>query len=73
VRNRFRLITMITLSAILMLMPLALGAGLGMQQPLAIAVISGLLVQVPLVLLAMSRSDPGRAQKSTRGANGFAR
>jgi multidrug efflux pump subunit AcrB len=73
VRNRFRLITMITLSAILMLMPLALGAGLEMQQPLAIAVISGLLVQVPPVLLAMPRLDPGRAQKSTRGASGFAR
>ena len=63
---------MITLSAILMLMPLALGAGLGMQQPLAIAVISGLLVQVPLVLLAMPRADPA-APKSPREEQAAAR
>ena len=46
---------MTTLAAILTLMPLALaiGAGSGMQQPLAIAIISGLLAQFPLVLLAM--------------------
>jgi multidrug efflux pump subunit AcrB len=37
------------------LLPLALdlGQGAGMQQPLAIAIISGLLVQFPLVLLAL--------------------
>jgi multidrug efflux pump subunit AcrB len=54
-RNRFRPIAMTTLAAILTLMPLALalGQGSGMQQPLAIATISGLLVQFPLVLLAM--------------------
>ena len=54
-RNRFRPIAMTTLAAILTLMPLALalGQGSGMQQPLAIAIISGLLVQFPLVLLAM--------------------
>lgn len=46
---------MTTLAAILALMPLALGLGQGsaMQQPLAIAIISGLIVQMPLVLLAM--------------------
>ena len=46
---------MTTLAAILTLMPLALaiGAGSGMQQPLAVAIISGLIVEFPLVLLAM--------------------
>lgn len=46
---------MTTLAAILTLLPLALaiGAGSGMQQPLAIAIISGLIVEFPLVLLAM--------------------
>lgn len=54
-RNRLRPIVMTTLAAILTLMPLALGLGEGggMQQPLAIAIISGLLVQVPLVLLIL--------------------
>ncbi|HEY8011989.1 MAG TPA: efflux RND transporter permease subunit, partial [Rudaea sp.] len=54
-RNRLRPITMTTLAAILTLMPLALalGQGSGMQQPLAIAIIAGLLIQYPLVLLAM--------------------
>lgn len=53
--NRLRPITMTTLAAILTLLPLALGLGrgAGMQQPLAIAIISGLLVQFPLVLLAL--------------------
>lgn len=40
----------------LTLLPLALalgGAGTAMQQPLAIAIISGLFVAVPLVLLVM--------------------
>jgi len=32
---------------------LALGEGSQMQQPLAVAIIAGLLVQVPLVLLVM--------------------
>ena len=46
---------MTTLAAILTLMPLALanGQGSGIQQPLAIAIIAGLLLQYPLVLLAM--------------------
>lgn len=53
--NRLRPIAMTTLAAILTLMPLALdlGQGAGMQQPLAVAIISGLLVQFPLVLLAL--------------------
>jgi multidrug efflux pump subunit AcrB len=53
--NRLRPITMTTLAAVLALLPLALGWGQGsaMQQPLAIAIISGLLVQVPLVILVM--------------------
>jgi multidrug efflux pump subunit AcrB len=50
-----RPIVMTTLAAILTLAPLAfaLGQGSEMQQPLAIAIISGLIVQLPLVLLAM--------------------
>jgi multidrug efflux pump subunit AcrB len=54
-RNRLRPITMTTLAAILTLAPLALaiGQGSGIQQPLAIAIIAGLLLQFPLVLLAM--------------------
>ena len=54
-KNRMRPITMTTLAAILTLMPLALAVGRGsqMQQPLAIAIISGLIVALPLVLLVM--------------------
>jgi len=53
--NRLRPITMTTLAAILTLLPLALdiGQGAGMQQPLAVAIIAGLLVQFPLVLLGL--------------------
>lgn len=53
--NRMRPITMTTLAAILALMPLAfsLGQGSAMQQPLAVAIISGLLVQIPLVTIVM--------------------
>jgi multidrug efflux pump subunit AcrB len=53
--NRMRPIAMTTLAAILTLLPLAfaLGRGSEMQQPLAIAIISGLVVQLPLVLLFM--------------------
>ncbi len=52
---RMRPILMTTIIAILALMPLALGIGTGstMQQPLAIAIISGLLFAIPLVLLVM--------------------
>jgi CzcA family heavy metal efflux pump len=54
-QNRMRPITMTTLAAILTLLPLAfaLGQGSEMQQPLAVAIISGLLVQLPLVLGVM--------------------
>jgi len=54
-RNRLRPITMTTLAAILTLLPLALaiGRGSGMQQPLAISIIAGLLLQYPMVLVAM--------------------
>ena len=53
--NRMRPIAMTTFATILALLPLALGIGQGsaMQQPLAIAIISGLFVQLPLVLLAL--------------------
>jgi multidrug efflux pump subunit AcrB len=54
-RNRLRPITMTTLAAILTLMPLAfaIGQGSAIQQPLAISIIAGLLLQFPIVLLAM--------------------
>jgi multidrug efflux pump subunit AcrB len=46
---------MTTLAAILTLLPLAfaIGEGSGMQQPLAIAIRSGFIVQFPLVLFAL--------------------
>lgn len=52
---RLRPILMTALGAILALMPLALGIGLGaqMQQPLAIAVIGGFVVGLPLLLFAL--------------------
>jgi CzcA family heavy metal efflux pump len=53
--NRMRAITMTTLAAILALLPLALGLGQGaaMQQPLAIAIIAGLIAQLPMVLIIL--------------------
>ncbi len=53
--HRLRAILMSTIAAILTLAPLALAIGRGsqMQQPLAIAIIAGMLVAVPLVLVAM--------------------
>lgn len=53
--NRLRPITMTTLAFFLALIPLALAMGQGsqMQQPLAIAIISGLLVQIPLIVIVM--------------------
>ena len=54
-RGRARAILMSTIAAVLTLLPLALAIGRGaqMQQPLAIAIISGMLMAVPLVLVAM--------------------
>ncbi len=54
-KNRSRPIAMTTLAAILALSPLALGLGEGaaMLQPLAIAIVSGLVVQFPLVLVGL--------------------
>ncbi len=54
-QQRLRPIAMTTLAAILTLLPLALalGQGAAMQQALAIAIISGLCLQLPLVLLVM--------------------
>jgi multidrug efflux pump subunit AcrB len=53
--NRMRPIVMTTIAAIFALLPLALGIGAGaeMLQPLAIALIFGLMIQVPLVLLLL--------------------
>lgn len=53
--HRLRPIIMTSLIAILALLPLAFGLGTGaeMQTPLAIAIISGLVAAVPLVLLLM--------------------
>ena len=54
--NRLRPITMSTLAMVLALLPLGAaisGSGDQMLQPLAIAIIADILVQLPLVLLAM--------------------
>src|SRR6266478_5037153 len=53
--NRMRAILMTAFAAILALLPLALGIGHGaaMQQPLAIAIISGLIFSLPLVLIVL--------------------
>ena len=54
-KNRMRPIAMTTFAAIFALLPLALGIGKGsaMLTPLAIAIISGLAVQIFLVLLVL--------------------
>jgi len=46
---------MTALGAIIALMPLALGAGTGaqMHQPLAIAVIGGFIIALPLLLIVL--------------------
>src|SRR5437016_6925338 len=53
--NRMRAISMTTFAAILASLPLALGIGQGsaMQQPLAIAIIAGLIFSLPLVLIVL--------------------
>ncbi|MGN6480172.1 efflux RND transporter permease subunit [Luteibacter sp.] len=55
VRTRLRPITMTTLAAILTLLPLvfALGQGSDLQQPLAVAIVAGLLLQFPMVLVVL--------------------
>jgi multidrug efflux pump subunit AcrB len=65
--GRLRAITMTTAAAILALLPLAVdwGHSAGMLQPLAIAIVTGLVVQLPLVLgvlpalLVLARATPG--------------
>ncbi|TAN07653.1 MAG: efflux RND transporter permease subunit [Rhodanobacteraceae bacterium] len=54
-RNRMRAILMSAIAMILTLLPLAMALGRGsqMQQPLAIAIISGMLAAPPLVLVVM--------------------
>jgi multidrug efflux pump subunit AcrB len=54
--NRLRPITMSAFAMILALLPLATaisGTGDQMLQPLAIAIIAGIIVQLPLVLLGI--------------------
>lgn len=53
--NRMRAITMTTAAAILALLPLAIdyGGTAGMLRPLAMAIITGLVVQLPLVLVVL--------------------
>ena len=71
--HRLRAITMTTLAAILALLPLALDLGhsAGLLRPLAIAIIAGLAVQLPLVLIVLPmflmllRVDPQRSAGSS--------
>jgi multidrug efflux pump subunit AcrB len=74
--NRLRPIAMTTLAAILALLPLAVALGGGsMERPLAVAIISGLVAQGPLVLLAMpaifkllgGASEPASLQSEAPG------
>ena len=70
--DRFRPIAMTTIAAILALMPLglALGQGSAMLKPLAIAIISGLIVQIPLVLWVMPVAYAGLRRKPASGDRG---
>lgn len=54
-RHRLRAITITTLAAVLALLPLAVDFGhtAGLLRPMAIAIIAGLAVQLPLVLLVL--------------------
>lgn len=71
--DRFRPIVMTTLAAILALAPLslAIGQGSALLQPLAISIISGLVVQIPLVLWVMpvAYSTLLRARRALGGAH----
>ena len=74
-RNRMRPILMTTIAAVLALLPLALGIGQGsgMQQPLAIAIICGLVAHLPLVLVVLPVLLPrpvGRAMPSSHLGEG---
>ncbi len=72
-RNRLRPITMSTLAMILALLPLGAaisGSGDQMLQPLAIAIISGMIVQLPLVLLAMPAVIGVMGQRRPRAEGG---
>jgi multidrug efflux pump subunit AcrB len=70
--DRMRATLMTTFAAILALLPLALGIGHGsaMQQPLAIAIISGLICSLPLVLIVfpalLAIFDPKASVRSHR-------
>jgi multidrug efflux pump subunit AcrB len=72
---------MTTFAAILALLSLALGIGQGssMLKPLAIAIISGLVFQLPLVLivlptlLALFRHGPSGIPRITRATAALAR
>lgn len=78
-RKRLRPILMSALIAILTLSPLALGLsrGAGLQQPLATAIIFGLMAAVPLVLLflpaAVLHFSGGYRRAARRGGIGWKR
>lgn len=69
-RNRMRPILMTTIAAVLALLPLALGIGQGsaMQQPLAIAIICGLVAHLPLVLIVLPVLLPRPVARSAESA-----
>jgi multidrug efflux pump subunit AcrB len=64
-KNRMRPIAMTTIAAILTLSPLAfaIGQDSAMQQPLAVAIISGLMLQLPLLLIVMPVLYVARAEQ----------
>ena len=66
--NRMRSIVMTKLATVFALLPLALGIGAGsaMQQPLAIAIISGVIVQFPVVLIVLPALLDLRKNPQTR-------
>ena len=70
-RNRMRPILMTTIAAVLALLPLALGIGQGsgMQQPLAIAIICGLVAHLPLVLIVLPILLPRPTARTAEAAS----